>query len=68
MWKTEERGKGQDGEGGGRRKTGVTSVVSRAEEDSSGHAAWGECMERWWKREGGERGKERHQGEKKKSQ
>lgn len=29
----------------GGRETGVTSVVSRAEEDSSGHAAWGERME-----------------------
>lgn len=32
-------------EKGGGRKAGVTSVVSRAGEDSSGHAAWGECME-----------------------
>lgn len=44
MWKTEERGKGQDGEWGTEEER-VTSVVSRAEEDSSGHAAWGECME-----------------------
>lgn len=43
----------QDGEGG-KEEDGATTAVSRAEEDSSGHAAWGECMEWWWKREGGE--------------
>lgn len=30
---------------GGKEEDGVTTAVSRAEEDSSGHAAWGECME-----------------------
>lgn len=34
----------QDGEGG-KEEDGVRTAVSRAEEDSSGHAAWGECME-----------------------
>lgn len=59
------------------KETGAIAVVSRADEDSSGLAAWW----RWrWRRRGGVygalvergvgggRGKERHQGEKKKSQ
>lgn len=41
MWKTEERGKGQDGEGG-TEKEGVTSVVSsrRARPCSMGGSVW----------------------------
>lgn len=41
----EERGKGQDGVGGGQRTKGVMAVVSGAEEDSLDLAAWGKCME-----------------------